>query len=110
MRAAAIAVLVYAVTSGVVPFVAAKRQTAAAKPQTYALPEETVTALRDGPGKETAQNNCAACHSLDYITTQPPKKGRAFWEGAVRKMVKVYHAPISDADAQTIIDYLAATY
>ncbi len=82
---------------------------AAAKPRSYVLPEETAT-LRDGPGRETAQNVCGACHSLDYITTQPLQKGRAFWEGAVKKMVKTYHAPIGDADAQKIIDYLTATY
>lgn len=101
-RAAAIAVLIVAVVLSAASFVAAT-------PQTYVLPEETAT-LRDGPGKETAQNNCVACHSVDYITTQPPGKGRAFWEGAVKKMVKAYHAPISDEDAQTIIDYLSATY
>lgn len=80
-----------------------------AAPQRYELPEETAT-LREGPGGDIAQNSCAACHSLDYITTQPPGKGRAFWEGAVRKMVKTFHAQIGEGDAKKIIDYLSATY
>lgn len=80
-----------------------------AGPLTYALPEETAT-LRPGPGQETALDNCVACHSVDYIDRQPPRMGRTFWEGVVRKMIKSYHAPISDEDAKAIVDYLAATY
>lgn len=82
---------------------------ALAAARSYVLPEETAM-LREGPGSDIAQNNCAACHSLDYITTQPPGKGRAFWEGAVKKMVKTFHAQISDEDAKAIVDYLSATY
>jgi mono/diheme cytochrome c family protein len=81
----------------------------AAETLTYSLPEETAT-LRAGPGQETAQNNCAACHSVDYIERQPPKMGRAFWEGVVKKMIASYHAQIDEPDAAAIVDYLAATY
>jgi mono/diheme cytochrome c family protein len=81
----------------------------AAETLTYSLPEETAT-LRVGPGYEIAQKNCVACHSVDYIERQPPKMGRAFWEGVVKKMTQSYHAQIDDADAQRIVDYLAATY
>jgi mono/diheme cytochrome c family protein len=84
-------------------------QASDAKPLTYALPEETAT-LRPGPGVETAQNNCMSCHSVDYINTQPPRRGSEFWEAEVKKMIKSYHAPISEADAKTIADYLAKTY
>jgi sulfite dehydrogenase (cytochrome) subunit B len=80
-----------------------------AKPLTYTLPEETPT-LRPRPGMETAQNNCLTCHSVDYIDTQPPNRGKAFWEAEVTKMIKVYHAPINEADAKAIADYLAKTY
>jgi sulfite dehydrogenase (cytochrome) subunit B len=80
-----------------------------AKPVSYDLPEATLT-YRLGPGMETAQNNCITCHSVDYISTQPPNRGKAYWEAEVTKMIKVYHAPISEADAKTIIDYLARTY
>jgi mono/diheme cytochrome c family protein len=82
---------------------------AEAKPLTYRLPEETAT-LRPGPGVEIAQNNCAACHSVDYIAIQPPGKGEAFWRAEVDKMIHSYHAPIDEADARAIADYLAKTY
>ncbi len=84
-------------------------QASDANPLTYVLPEETAT-LRPGPDVETAQNNCMSCHSVDYINTQPPRRGSAFWEAEVKKMIKSYHAPISEADAKTIADYLARTY
>ena len=81
----------------------------AAKALTYDLPDETAT-LRPGPGVETARDNCMSCHSVDYIDTQPPGRGKAFWEGEVNKMIKSYHAPVSDADARAIVDYLTKTY
>ena len=80
----------------------------AAAPLTYKLPQETTT-LRPGPGDETAII-CLACHSADYMSTQPPGKGRAFWDAEVQKMIKVYQAPISSGDAAVIADYLAAVY
>lgn len=80
-----------------------------AKPVTYELPDATLT-YRPGPGMETAQSNCLTCHSSDYVSTQPPNRGKAFWEAEVTKMVKAYHAPISDEDAKIIVEYLAKTY
>lgn len=82
---------------------------ATADPLTYKLPEETAT-FRPGPGVDAAQNNCGACHSVDYVSMQPPKKGKAFWDAEVTKMIKTYKAQITDADAKTISEYLAATY
>ncbi len=38
--------------------------------RTYTLPDETAE-LASGPNLETVQGNCAACHSSDYISTQP---------------------------------------
>jgi sulfite dehydrogenase (cytochrome) subunit B len=81
---------------------------AIAAPLTYQLPEET-SELKPGPGVETAAV-CQACHSADYISTQPPGESKAFWRAEVQKMVKVYKAPIAEADAAVIVDYLAATY
>jgi predicted secreted protein len=81
---------------------------AIAGPITYQLPDETAE-LKPGPGDETARV-CRACHSADYISTQPSKKGKAFWGAEVQKMIKVYKAPIPDADAATITDYLATNY
>jgi mono/diheme cytochrome c family protein len=82
---------------------------AIAEPVTYDLPEE-VAVLKPGPGLETAQSNCVACHSADYIAMQPPKRGKAFWDAEVTKMIKTYGAPITEPDAKIIADYLAQTY
>jgi mono/diheme cytochrome c family protein len=85
--------------------------TAGAKPVTYKLPNETA-AFRPGPHLEVVQNNCTACHSADYVSTQPrgPKYKKDFWQAEVNKMIKVYGAQIDDADVGKIVDYLAATY
>jgi len=84
---------------------------ASAAPISYALPDETA-AFKPGPNLEVVQNNCTACHSADYISTQPrgPKFKKDFWQAEVTKMIKVYGAPIDDADVGKIVDYLAATY
>jgi sulfite dehydrogenase (cytochrome) subunit B len=84
---------------------------ARAVPVVYKLPEETTT-LKPGPNLEVAQNNCTGCHSPDYINTQPRnvKSKKDFWQAEVTKMIKVYGAPIDDADVPKIVEYLAATY
>ena len=82
---------------------------AAPAPVSYKLPDETA-AFKPGPNLEVVQNNCTACHSADYIRTQPrgPKFKKDFWQAEVTKMIKVYGAPIDDADVGKIVDYLAA--
>ncbi len=82
-----------------------------AKPMTYQLPEETAQ-LKPGPNLDVAQNNCTACHSADYIKTQPqgPAFKKDFWQAEVTKMIKVYGAPIDDADVPKIVEYLSQTY
>ena len=84
---------------------------ATAAPVSYTLPDETA-AFKPGPNLEVVQNNCTGCHSADYINTQPrgPKFKKDFWQAEVTKMIKVYGAPIDDADIGRIVDYLAATY
>jgi hypothetical protein len=56
--------------------------------------------------------NRTACHSADYIKTQPrgEKFKKDFWAAEVTKMIKVYGAPIEDADVGKIVDYLTANY
>ena len=82
-----------------------------AAPINYAIPEETA-AFKPGPNLEVVQNNCTACHSADYVKTQPrgEKFKKDFWQAEVTKMIKVYGAPIDDADVGKIVEYLAATY
>ncbi|QPF83576.1 cytochrome c [Bradyrhizobium genosp. L] len=84
---------------------------AMAAPVNYTLPEETAS-FKPGPNLEIVQNNCTACHSADYIKTQPQgeKFKKDFWQAEVTKMIKVYGAPIDNADVGKIVEYLAATY
>jgi sulfite dehydrogenase (cytochrome) subunit B len=81
-----------------------------AAPVDYKLPEETAT-LKPGPNLDVAQNNCTACHSPDYIKTQPIMKSKKdFWQAEVTKMIKVYGAPIDDADVPKLVEYLSTAY
>jgi mono/diheme cytochrome c family protein len=93
-----------------VPLAFAGLVAANAAPVEYKLPEET-SALKPGPNLEVAQNNCTACHSTDYIKTQPIMKSKKdFWQAEVVKMIKVYGAPIDEADVPKIVEYLSSTY
>ena len=82
-----------------------------AAPVNYTLPDETAD-YKPGPNRDVVKANCAACHSADYVQTQPrgEKFKKDFWQAEVTKMIKVYGAPIDDSDASKIVDYLAATY
>jgi sulfite dehydrogenase (cytochrome) subunit B len=82
-----------------------------ARPISYTLPGEAA-AFRPGPNLEIVQNNCTACHSADYVQTQPrgAKFKEDFWRAEVTKMIKVFGAPIDEADIGKIVDYLAQTY
>jgi sulfite dehydrogenase (cytochrome) subunit B len=84
---------------------------ALAAPVSYTLPEET-SSFKPGSNVEVVKNNCTACHSADYVQTQPrgPKFSKDFWQAEVTKMIKVYGAPIDDADVGKIVDYLTANY
>jgi mono/diheme cytochrome c family protein len=92
------------------PLALAGVMAANAAPVDYKLPEETA-ALKPGPNLEVAQNNCTACHSSDYIKTQPIMKSKKdFWQAEVTKMIKVYGAPIDDADVPRLVEYLSTAY
>lgn len=83
---------------------------AAAKPFTYSLPPEQPVELPAGSDVQLVRDHCSACHSLDYIWTQPRGKGEQFWRDSVTKMTGVYGAPISTEDADRIVAYLGRTY
>ena len=80
---------------------------------TIALPsaaEEKPVELKKAPGIDTVEGNCSGCHSLDYIVMNSPFPNAALWDAEVAKMIKAFGAPISDADAKVIADYLKANY
>ena len=74
------------------------------------LPDDNAMAqLKPGPNVDVVRTNCIACHSTDYIVRQPASDAKK-WEVEVQKMIKVYGAPISEADAKAIVQYLATAY
>jgi mono/diheme cytochrome c family protein len=66
--------------------------------------------LKRAPGLDKVEANCDACHSLDYIQMNSPFPNAAFWDTEVTKMIKVFGAPIDDADAAAVKEYLKQNY
>jgi sulfite dehydrogenase (cytochrome) subunit B len=75
-----------------------------------AVAQESTITLKPGPGLDKVQASCSTCHSLDYIQMNSPFLNAAGWNAEVAKMIKAMGAPISDADAKAIVDYLAKNY
>jgi hypothetical protein len=79
----------------------------------FALPagaQEKPVSLKKGPGLDKVEANCSGCHSLDYIQMNSPYPSAALWSAEVTKMIKAFGAPISEADAKEIADYLKKNY
>jgi sulfite dehydrogenase (cytochrome) subunit B len=72
--------------------------------------EEKPVRLLPGPGVEKVEAHCATCHSLDYIQMNSPFLSSTQWDAEVKKMINVMGAPINEADAKTIVEYLSARY
>jgi len=72
------------------------------------LPPETVS-FKPGPGSEIANGQCLTCHSVEYVTTQPPLPP-AFWAATVKKMQRTYGAPIPEDQIAPLVEYLARNY
>jgi mono/diheme cytochrome c family protein len=66
--------------------------------------------LKQAPGLDKVEANCAACHSLDYVPMNSPYLSPAAWDAEVAKMINAFGAPIDQADAKTIADYLKKNY
>ena len=66
--------------------------------------------LKQAPGADKVEANCAACHTLDYIPMNSPFLNAAGWDAEVTKMINAFGAPINQADAKIIGDYLKANY
>ena len=75
-----------------------------------ALAGEETLRLKEGPGRDLTQGRCAICHSLDYIPNNAPAMDRTAWSKTIQKMRDRFGAPISDQEAQQILDYLASNY
>ena len=75
-----------------------------------AAAEEQPVRLKQAPGLDKVESNCGACHSLDYIPMNSPFPNAALWDAEVTKMIKAFGAPIDDADAAAIKNYLSQNY
>lgn len=83
---------------------------AAAEEKRITLPADNDYAnLKPGPHSALTQTQCQFCHSTDYIVMQP-RGGPKQWDAVVTKMIKVFGAPTSEADAKAITEYLANAY
>jgi hypothetical protein len=71
---------------------------------TITLPPPNNT-FKDGPNVALAQGKCLACHSADYVYTQPPLTMKQ-WTAEVTKMRKVFGASIGDDDIAPLVEYL----
>jgi sulfite dehydrogenase (cytochrome) subunit B len=69
-----------------------------------------VTQLREGAARDLTIGRCVICHSVEYIPSNAPAMNRAGWQKTIQKMRERFGAPITDAEAQQILDYLDANY
>lgn len=88
-----------------------------ASPQSYAapkqinLPAETATLPKSKlSGYKLATQKCVICHSLDYISYQPPGMNQVQWTAEVAKMKNSYGAWLSATEIKSIGAYLAVVY
>jgi hypothetical protein len=75
-----------------------------------AVAEEKPVQLKQAPGADKVEANCAACHTLDYIPMNSTFLNATQWDAEVTKMINAFGAPISPDDAKVIGDYLKANY
>ena len=74
---------------------------AMAQPQTPQLP--------DGEGRKILESVCTVCHSLKEVTKFKGFYSRENWRDIIRTMV-ADGAPLKDADAPILIDYLTKAF
>ena len=74
----------------------------------WQLPPENPL-LKPGEGLASVTGNCVLCHSVDYISTQPPLL-RAQWTATVEKMRAKFGATVATNQVPGIVDYLATAY
>ena len=75
-----------------------------------AMADEQVIKLKQAAGVDKVEANCQACHTLAYIPMNSPFLDAAGWDAEVTKMIKAMGAPIDDADAKAIKNYLTKNY
>jgi mono/diheme cytochrome c family protein len=71
-------------------------------------PWQPASAEEQPSGHQLFETNCKRCHSIERPKSK--RKTREGWEKTVMRMKNINGAPITDNEAQLIIDYLAETY
>ena len=66
--------------------------------------------LAPGAGQDTVAASCGSCHTTDYIRMNAPFLSPDGWKAEVTKMRTAFGAPIDDAVAAEITQYLIAQY
>ena len=74
----------------------------------WKLPPEKMD-LKPGKGRESVIGQCSLCHSVDYLTTQPPLT-KAGWTASVDKMRSKYGAPVPTNAIPVLVEYLVGQY
>jgi mono/diheme cytochrome c family protein len=77
-----------------------------ANAEDWKLPANEPT-LKPAPGSAFVTANCQICHSVDYISTQPPLD-RSKWTAIVQKMRDKYGSPLPADKVDEVVDYIAA--
>jgi cytochrome c len=72
------------------------------------LPAETAS-FKTAPGSDLANGQCLTCHSVDYVTMQPPFP-HSFWLNEVKKMRDKYGATIPEDLTEPLANYLSCNY
>jgi mono/diheme cytochrome c family protein len=75
-----------------------------------ALADEDSIKLKPGKGAEVVEQNCATCHSLDYVQMNSVFLYQKGWQAEVTKMVKAFGAPVTEQEQAKIVAYLVAMY
>jgi hypothetical protein len=65
--------------------------------------------LPAGAGREEVKAFCNTCHSVRYITMQPPLPPET-WAAEVKKMIQTYGASVPDDSTARIIYYLQTNF
>ena len=77
---------------------------------TTVIAAEQKVDLKPAPCRDKVVASCGTCHSLDYIQANSTFMSRQVWDAEVTKMIKAFGAPISEADAREITEYLTTNY
>jgi len=74
-----------------------------------AAPPESLEAgeLAPGPGQAKVAAACSGCHAISQITSKAYSEAK--WVEVVEQMID-HGAPVSDADFDSVVDYLIAHY